>query len=102
LAPLEGDLTAVDDRTIPTGERRPEGGGLDREYRALFGHLNSAGGYGPGGTEGRPTSGAMEKKRDLDAVWSQLKNRVEAVLEREITTFNAEVARLGLVGIVVR
>lgn len=102
LAPMEGEMTSVDDPTVPTGDRRPEGGGLDREYRSLFGHLNSGGGYGPGGTEGRPTAGAMEKKRDLDRSWVQLRDRLEVLQEAEIAAFNAEVSRLGLVGIVVR
>jgi len=102
LHPFEADLTSVDDSTVPTGEKRPEGGGLDREYGSLMYHLNSGGGYGAGGTEGRPTAGAMEKKGDLDRIWTELRGRLEPLLEAEIAAFNAEVARLGLVGIVIR
>ncbi len=102
LAPMEGELTSVDDPTVPTGVRRPQGGGLDREYRSLMGHLNSGGGYGPGSTEGRPTSGAMARKRELDGIWSRVGARLEEVLEAEVAAFNAEVARLGLEGIVIR
>jgi hypothetical protein len=99
---FEADLTSVDDLTVPTGVKRPEGGGLDREYGALLYHLNSAGGYGAGATEGRPTEGAKEKKRELDRIWSELKSRLDEVLETEVAAFNAEVARLGLAGIVMR
>jgi hypothetical protein len=102
LAPIEGDLTSVDDPSVPTGERRPRGGGLDREYRSLMNHLNSGGGYGPGSTEGRPTSGAMARKGELDGLWSRVRAVLEEVLEAEVTAFNAEVARLGLEGIVIR
>lgn len=102
LAPMEAALTAVDDPTVPTGTRRPVGGGLDREYSTLFYHLNSGGGYGAGGTEGRPTAGALERKSDLDAQWSDLRTRLNAVLEEEVSGFNEEVARLGLDGIVLR
>ena len=79
-----------------------EGGGLDREYSALFGHLNSGGGYGAGGTEGRPTAGAMEKKGELDRIWGELQPRLQRTLDAEVEAFNAEVERLGLVGIVIR
>jgi photosystem II stability/assembly factor-like uncharacterized protein len=102
LRPFEADLTSVDDPTVPTGVQRPEGGGLDQEYRALFYHLNSGGGYGAGSTEGRPTAGALEKKRDLDRIWGDLKIRLDEVLEGEVATFNEEVNRLGLSGILVR
>jgi len=92
----------VDDPTVHTSVQRPEGGGLDREFGSLSYHLNSGGGYGAGGTEGRPTVGAMEKKQELELVWAQLKSRIETALEAETAAFNAEVARLGLVGIVIR
>ena len=102
FALLEGELTSVDDPTVHTSVQRPEGGGLDREFGSLSYHLNSGGGYGAGGTEGRPTVGAMEKKKELELVWAQLKSRIETALEAETAAFNAEVARLGLVGIVIR
>jgi len=100
LGRVEGDLTSTDDSTVPTGVRRPKGGGLDREYGTLLNFLNSGGGYGPGGTEGRPTEGAMERKADLDRAWEELRGRLERTLDAEISAFNTEVARLGLEGIV--
>ena len=99
---LEGELTSVDDVTVPVWERPSQGGGLDLEYGALLNNLNSGGGYIAGSTEGRPTPGAIEKKRDLDLVWTQAKSLVEAALDTQTTAFNAEVSRLGLVGIVIR
>ena len=101
LLELESILTSTDDPTVPTGQFRPRGGGLDRDYGTLLGHLNSGGGYGAGGTEGRPTAGAMERKRDLDALWADTQSRLEAALDEEVARFNAEAARLGLTGIVV-
>lgn len=98
---LEAILTSTDDPTIPTGQSRPRGGGLDRDYGTLLGHLNSGGGYGAGGTEGRPTAGAMERKRDLDALWADIGSRLESALGEEVARFNTEASRLGLSGIVV-
>ena len=62
--------------------------------------MNSAGGYGAGGAEGLPTAGAIERKQDLDQIWEPLERDLQDTLESEISTFNAEVARLGLEGIV--
>lgn len=102
FAPIEAELTATDDSTVPTGERRPKGGGLDREYSTLLYFVNSAGGYGAGGAEGRPTTGAMERKRDLDRIWEELRGRLQATLDSEVASFNTEVTKLGLEGIVFR
>ncbi len=102
LASLEAEITATDDPTVPTAVRRPRGAGLQQEYSTLLYHLNSGGGYGAGGTEGRPTAGAMERKADLDRMWSGVRDRLDALLETEVAAFNAEVGRLGLEGIVVR
>jgi hypothetical protein len=101
LGTVESRLTSQDDPRIPSGERRPEGSGLDSEYGTLLYFLNSGGGYGAGGAEGRPTAGAMERKRDLDATWSALKATLESSLEARVAAFNEEVKRLGLEGILV-
>ncbi len=101
LGTVQSRLTSQDDSTIPTGERRPEGSGLDSEYGTLLYFLNSGGGYGAGGAEGRPTAGAMERKRDLDATWSELKATLQATLQARVAAFNEEVKKLGLEGIIV-
>ena len=100
LAAAEAELTTSDDPSVPTGLRRPRGAGLQQEYSTLLNHLNSGGGYGAGGTEGRPTAGALERKADLDRTWSEARGRLVALLEAEVAGFNAEVRRLGLEGIV--
>ena len=98
----EAELTSVDDPSVPTGVRRPEGAGLVQEYGTLMYYLNAGGGYGAGGAEGAPTAGALERKSDLDMVWSGISSRLDPLLTRLVADFNAEVERLGLVGIVVQ
>jgi hypothetical protein len=44
----------------------------------------------------------MERKADLDLIWSGIRSRLDPLLDQLIADFNAEVARLGLEGIVVR
>jgi hypothetical protein len=92
LSELEGQLASTDRTDGPAGRRNVAG--LDRQYGALLNHLNSGGGYGPGSTEGRPTAGALQRQRDLDAIWSGLAARLAGVVERELAAFNEEVARL--------
>ncbi len=75
--------------------------GLDAQYGRLMYQLNSWGGYGGGSSEGRPTAGMLERKADLDAEWSALRARLEAVLDEGVTAVNAEARRLGLEGILV-
>lgn len=101
LAPLEARLTSPHDPKIPTGQKRPEGAGLDSEYGTLLYYLNSGGGYGAGGAEGRPTAGGLERKADLDAVWREVRSSLEQALEAGVGAFNREVTRLGLEGIVI-
>jgi photosystem II stability/assembly factor-like uncharacterized protein len=93
LAALEGELTTRTFTDGPAGLRSVSG--LDRQYGTLLGHLNGGGGYGPGSTEGRPTDGALERKRDLDTQWRDLSTRLERVLTDELATLNAEVERVG-------
>ncbi|MFO7894714.1 MAG: hypothetical protein R6U63_13345 [Longimicrobiales bacterium] len=76
--------------------------GLDDHYGRLMYQLNSRGGYGGGSTEGRPTAGMLERKADLDATWSELRVRIEAILDADVAAVNEEVERLGVEGIVQR
>jgi photosystem II stability/assembly factor-like uncharacterized protein len=93
LEQLEHRLTARDTDEGPSGMRTIAG--LDRQYGSLLGNLNSGGGYGGGSTEGRPTEGALERKRDLDAEAGVLLRATTNLLEQELPTLNAEVLRLG-------
>jgi hypothetical protein len=42
----------------------------------------------------------MERKRNLDALWTDTRSRLATALDEEVARFNAEVSRLGLSGIV--
>jgi hypothetical protein len=100
LLPLKGELTNVDDPHVEVAKAPPEGAGLSQDFGTLFNYLNGGGGYGGGSVEGRPTQGAMNRKADLEALWAELKPRVDLALEEGVAAFNAEVERLGLEGII--
>lgn len=102
LAPLEARLRSQDDPAVPTGERAPKGSGLEDEYGTLLYYLNSGGGYGAGGAEGRPTAGALERKADLEASWAEIRTQLEPALASGVRAFNEEVTRLGMEGIVMK
>jgi hypothetical protein len=38
----------------------------------------------------------MERKRDLDSIWAELKPRIDEAVQEEVGRFNDEAARLGL------
>ena len=99
LEPIERALTAVPDTSGPRGLRTPAG--LNQQLGSLIYYLNSGGGYGAGATDGRPTPGALQRQRELDAEWARLRARLDAVFDRELAAFNSEVARLGVGGVVV-
>jgi len=44
----------------------------------------------------------MERKADLDVIWSGIRSRLDPLLTQLIAEFNGEVKRLGLEGIVLR
>lgn len=97
LNAIERELTAVPDSSGPAGVRQPPG--IQQEYGSLMYHLNSGGGYGAGSTEGRPTAGALERKRDLDREWARLRDHLLDVMASHLAAFNAEAHRLGLDGV---
>ena len=73
--------------------------GLDRQYGTLLSNLNGGGGYGGGSTEGPPTEGALQRKRDLDAEWGVISRGVTSLLDGELPALDAELERLGGPGI---
>ncbi len=79
LDAIEKELTLVPVEGGPAGVR--EGLGLDRQYGSLLGFLNGGGGYGPGSAEGRPTPGALQRQRDLNAAWTDVSARLRALLD---------------------
>lgn len=90
---LHRRLTSHESDEGPSGLRTIAG--LDRQYGSLLGNLNGGGGYGGGSTEGPPTAGALQRKRDLDAQWGELSGDLTRLLDEELAALNAEVERLG-------
>jgi photosystem II stability/assembly factor-like uncharacterized protein len=73
---------------------RPDGqlaapAGLSAHYATLYGTLVGDGGYGSGSAEGRPSAGRIQRMRDLDAQWSELRARYEALQREELARFEA-------------
>jgi photosystem II stability/assembly factor-like uncharacterized protein len=99
LDALERELEGYDTSEGRPGRRSIDG--LDDHYGRLMYQMNSRGGYGGGSTEGPPTAGMLERKADLDARWSELRTRIETVLDEDVAAVNAEVERLGVEGILV-
>ncbi len=94
---LAARLTAIERELIrPEGQPRANHARLDNHYSSLLGYLAGSGGYGPGSAESRPTAGAYQRQRDLDAQWIPVRNRLTRVLAEDLAAFNAEVGRLGL------
>jgi hypothetical protein len=90
---LQRRLTSYRTDEGPSGVRTIAG--LDRQYGSLLGSLNSGGGYGAGSTEGPPTAGALQRKRDLDAQWGALSGSLADLLVEDLAALNVEVERLG-------
>jgi hypothetical protein len=90
---LRRRLTSYQADDGPSGVRTIAG--LDRQYGSLLGSLNSGGGYGAGSTEGTPTAGALQRKRDLDAQWGALSGSLADLLGVDLEALNVEVERLG-------
>ena len=90
---LQRRLTSYRTDEGPSGARSIAG--LDRQYGSLLGSLNGGGGYGGGSTEGPPTAGALQRKRDLDAQWGALSGSLADLLVEDLAALNVEVERLG-------
>jgi len=90
---LQRRLTSYRTDEGPSGVRTIAG--LDRQYGSLLGSLNGGGGYGAGSTEGPPTAGALQRKRDLDAQWGALSGSLADLLVEDLAALNVEVERLG-------
>ncbi|MBM4186863.1 MAG: glycosyl hydrolase [Gemmatimonadetes bacterium] len=70
------------------------------QYNTLYNSLVGDGGYGSGSAEGRPSPGRVRRKADLDPQWAAVRAQIDRGLAEEVGRFNAEVARLGLGGVV--
>jgi hypothetical protein len=95
LAAIEAELVR------PAQPVRANPARLENHYSSLLGYLTGSGGYGPGSAESRPTAGAYQRQRDLDARWAAARLRMAQLLSTELAAFSAEALRLGLGAIVV-
>lgn len=77
------------------------GGRLDNQLAETYGNVAGTNGYIHGGPEGRPTTGATQRAGELVGQWAPLVKRLEAVLSRDVSAFNAKVSSLGVAPIVI-
>jgi photosystem II stability/assembly factor-like uncharacterized protein len=73
---------------------------LDNQLVELYNYVTGVDGYISGGREGRPPSAAYRRFDDLNADWSAVRGRYQAILDNELQRFNEAVERLGLPAIV--
>lgn len=76
------------------------GGRLDNQLAETYGNVTGTNGYIHGGPEGRPTAGATQRAGELVSQWNPMVKRLEEVLNRDVSAFNAKVQSLGLAPIV--
>jgi photosystem II stability/assembly factor-like uncharacterized protein len=77
------------------------GGRLDNQLAEAYGNVVGTNGYIHGGPEGRPTTGALQRSGELVQQWWPLVRRLEDVLQRDVSAFNAKVNSLGVAPIVI-
>lgn len=77
------------------------GGRLDNQLAEAYGNVTGTNGYIHGGTEGRPTAGAVQRAGELVGQWVPVAKRVDDVLSREVAAFNSKVQSLGMAPIVI-
>jgi photosystem II stability/assembly factor-like uncharacterized protein len=90
LAAIEAELVRPAQPVLANPAR------LENQYNSLLGYLTGTGGYGPGSAESRPTAGAYQRQKDLDARWAAARLRMAQLLSTELAAFSAEALRLGL------
>jgi photosystem II stability/assembly factor-like uncharacterized protein len=98
---LDAKLTAIEDALIQRRSRSGQDpirfpGRLDNQLVELYGNVTGVDGYISGGPEGRPTRGAYERQRTLNAEWTALRARLDAVLATDLAAFNAAVQAAGI------
>ena len=74
---------------------------LDNQYVELYNYVTGVDGYIAGGAEGRPTPGAYDRFDDLNAQWTELRSRLQTVLDTDIVRFNQLMEDLGIPAVVV-
>ncbi len=76
------------------------GGRLDNQLAETYGNVTGTNGYIHGGPEGRPTAGATLRTGELVGQWTPMAQRLESVLNTDVSAFNAKVSALGVAPIV--
>jgi photosystem II stability/assembly factor-like uncharacterized protein len=104
---LDAKLTAIEDELIQRRSRSGQDpirfpGRLDNQLSELYGNVTGTDGYIGGGPEGRPTRGALERMRDLNVQWNELRTRLDAVLTNDLAAFNAAVQAAGIPPVVTK
>jgi hypothetical protein len=77
------------------------GGRLDNQLNELYGNLTGTGGYINGGADAAPTMGALERTATLTQEWNAIAAELRTYLEKDVSAFNAAIAKLGLAPVVV-
>ncbi|MDQ8159653.1 MAG: glycosyl hydrolase [Gemmatimonadota bacterium] len=77
------------------------GGRLDNQLNELYGNLTGTGGYINGGADAAPTMGALERTTALTQEWNAIAAELRTFLDKDVSAFNAAIAKLGLAPVVV-
>ncbi len=76
-------------------------GQLDNQYIALYENVTGADEYRYGGAEGKPTPGAYDRFKDLNALWTDLRARLQRVFDHDVAAFNQILQRIGVPAVAV-
>ena len=98
LTGVETELTQVESESGQDPIRFP--GRIDNHLAELYGNVTGQDGYIAGGPEGRPTEGAYERFDDLNIEWSELRERLELILDTDVASLNALLRELGIPAII--
>jgi len=85
-------LTSIEEKLMQTENESPQDPlnfppQLDNQFAYLYGYV--------AGPEGPPTEGARTRFEDANEEWSELRNRLQNVLDGEIQDFNQRVRDIG-------
>ena len=99
LTEVEEDLTQTRNKSDQDPIRFPPM--LDNQFVSLYEYVTSVDEYRYGGAEGRPTGGAYELFGALNTRWSEIRARLDRILNADVARFNADLERLGVPAILV-
>ncbi len=99
LTGVEEELRQVKNQSNQDALRYPPK--LDNQYLVLYAYVNGVDNYSFGGPEGRPTAGAYERLEDLNALWAELRARLDVLLDSDLPALNQELERSGVPAVIV-